>query len=148
MLLAQSEFRAVEPAQLAMLGIEFLAGAHRWPRLVAGLQARMADGAERLAVQMAICQQPRVQDRILAMMWLLAESWGRVTSAGTMLPLALTHETLGALGRRAASDGDARAAELTERGALVHQGDGWLLLEAPPAPPETHKRAPTPGPRA
>ena len=148
MLLAQSEFRAVEPTHLAMLGIEFLAGAHRWPRLVAGLQARMADGAERLAVQMAICQQPRVQDRILAMMWLLAESWGRVTSAGTMLPLALTHETLGALVGARRPTVTLALGELTERGALVHQGHGWLLLEAPPAPPETDKRAPAPGLRA
>ena len=31
------------------------------------------------------------------MMWLLAESWGQVTSAGTTLPLTLTHDTLGGL---------------------------------------------------
>ena len=144
MLLARSEFRAVEPTHLAMLGIEFLAGAHRWPRLVAGLQARMADGAERLAVQMAICQQPRVQDRILAMLWLLAESWGRVTSAGTMLPLGLTHETLGALVGARRPTVTLALRELTERGALVHQGRGWLLLEAPPAPEETGKRIDAP----
>jgi hypothetical protein len=144
MLLARSEIRAVEPTHLAMLGIEFLAGAHRWPRLVAGLQARMADGAERLAVQMAICQQPRVQDRILAMLWLLAESWGRVTSAGTMLPLALTHETLGALVGARRPTVTLALRELTERGALVPQSRGWLLLEAPPAPPDTDKRIDAP----
>jgi hypothetical protein len=148
MFLAQSEFRAVEPTQLALLGIEFLAGARRCPRLVAGLQARMADGAERLAVQMAICQQPRVQDRILAMMWLLAESWGRVTSAGTMLPLALTHETLGGLVGARRPTVTLALRELTERGALVHQSPGWLLLEAPLAPLETEKRSPTPVLRA
>ena len=134
---ARSEWRAAEPTHLAMLGIEFLAGAHRWPRLVAGLQARMADGVERLAVQMAICQQPRVQDRILAMLWLLAESWGRVTPAGTLLPLALTHETLGALVGARRPTVTLALRELTERGALIHERVGWLLLEAPPTPPET-----------
>jgi CRP/FNR family cyclic AMP-dependent transcriptional regulator len=139
MLVAQSECRAVEFTHLAMLGIEFLAGAHRWPRLIAGLHARIADGIERLAVQMSICQQPRVQDRILAMLWLLAESWGRVTSAGTMLSLALTHETLGALVGARRPTVTLALRELTERGALVHQDRGWLLLEPPPAPPETDK---------
>jgi hypothetical protein len=131
-LLAQSDCRAVAPSHVAMLGIEFLAGAHRWPRLIAGLHARMADGQERLATQLAICQLPRVQDRILAMLWLLAESWGRVTSGGTALSLSLTHEALGALVGARRPTVTLALSELTERGALVHQDQGWLLLEPPP----------------
>ena len=50
-----------------------------------------------MTVQLVICQLPRVEDRVLAVLWLLAESWGHVTPAGVRLPLALTHETLGAL---------------------------------------------------
>jgi CRP/FNR family transcriptional regulator, cyclic AMP receptor protein len=134
MLLVQSECRAVDPTHLAVLGIEFLAGAHRWPRLIAGLQARMADSQERLVTQLAICQLPRVQDRILAMLWLLADSWGRVTPAGTSLSLSLTHEALGALVGARRPTVTLALRELTERGALVHQDRGWLLLEPPPAP--------------
>jgi hypothetical protein len=134
-LLAQSDCRAVAPSHVAMLGIEFLAGAHRWPRLIAGLHARMADGQERLATQLAICQLPRVQDRILAMLWLLAESWGRVTSVGTALSLSLTHETLGALIGARRPTVTLALRELTERGALVHQDQSWLLLEPPTRPP-------------
>jgi hypothetical protein len=134
MLVVQSESRAVDPTHVAMIGIEFLAGAHRWPRLIAGLQSRMADGQERLAMQLAICQLPRVQDRILAMLWLLAESWGRVTSAGTSLSLSLTHEALGALVGARRPTVTLALRELTERGALVHQDRSWLLLEPPPAP--------------
>lgn len=135
MLLLQSECRAVDPTHVALLGIEFLAGAHRWPRLIAGLQGRMADGQERLATQLAICQLPRVQDRILAMLWLLAESWGRVTSAGTTLSLSLTHEALGALVGARRPTVTLALRELSDRGALVHQDRSWLLLEPPPAPP-------------
>jgi CRP/FNR family transcriptional regulator, cyclic AMP receptor protein len=134
MLVVQSESRAVDPTHVAMIGIEFLAGAHRWPRLIAGLQSRMADGQERLAMQLAICQLPRVQDRILAMLWLLAESWGRVTSAGTSLSLSLTHEALGALVGARRPTVTLALRELTERGALVHQDRSWLLLEPPPSP--------------
>jgi hypothetical protein len=134
MLLAESDCRAVDPTHLAMLGTEFLAAAHRWPRLIAGLQARMSDGQERLAMQLAICQLPRVQDRILAMLWLLAESWGRVTSTGTRLSLSLTHEALGALVGARRPTVTLALRDLTERGALVHQDRSWLLLEPPSTP--------------
>ena len=97
MLLVDSGCRAVSTTQLAMLGKDVLVGGHRWPRLVAGLHSRTAEQIERVAVQLAICQLPRVEDRLLALFWLLAEQWGRVTPGGTVLPLALTHETLGAL---------------------------------------------------
>lgn len=134
-LVVESDCRAIDGTHLAMLGIEFLAGARRWPHLVVGLQARTADGAERLAVQLAICQLPRVQDRVLAMLWLLAESWGRVTSSGTTLSLSLTHQALGALVGARRPTVTLALGELAERGAVVQQDDRWLLLEPPPQPP-------------
>jgi CRP/FNR family cyclic AMP-dependent transcriptional regulator len=137
-LVVQSDWRAVDGTRLAVLGIEFLASSHRWPRLVAGLQARTADGTERLATQLAICQLPRVQDRLLAMLWLLAESWGHVTPSGTTLSLSLTHETLGALVGARRPTVTLALRELAERGALVHQDRGWLLLEAPNGPVGSH----------
>jgi len=130
-LVAEYECRAVEQTKLAFLGIEFLAAAHHWPRLIAGLQSRTADGMDRLATQLAICQLPRVQDRLLAMLWLLAESWGHVTSSGTTLSLTLTHEALGALVGARRPTVTLALRELAQIGALVHQDRGWLLLEAP-----------------
>lgn len=133
----ESDYSAVDSTHLAFVGIEFLAVAHRWPRLIAGLQGRMADGQERLATQLAICQLPRVQDRLLSMLWLLAESWGRVTSAGTTLSLLLTHEALGTLVGARRSTVTLALRELTDSGALVHQGGTWLLLEPPSTPAQS-----------
>jgi hypothetical protein len=65
-------------------------------------------------------------------MWLLAESWGRVTPAGTTLPLSLTHDALGALIGARRPTVTLALRELTERGAVIRQDQGWLLLEAPP----------------
>jgi CRP-like cAMP-binding protein len=134
MLLVESGCRAVAPTRLAMLGRDVLVGAHRWPRLMAGLHARTAEQIERVAVQLAICQLPRVEDRLLALFWLLAESWGRVTPSGTVLPLALTHETLGALVGARRPTVTLALGELAERGAVLRQGRTWLLVEHPPAP--------------
>ncbi|HUE25664.1 MAG TPA: helix-turn-helix domain-containing protein, partial [Solirubrobacteraceae bacterium] len=75
---------------------------------------------------------PRVDQRLLAVMWLLAESWGRVTPAGTTLPLSLTHDALGALIGARRPTVTLALRELTERGAVIRQDQGWLLLEAPP----------------
>ena len=94
------------PTRLVLLGERLLIAARRWPWIVSSLNVRMLDYSERLATQLAICQLPRVEDRIMALMWLLAESWGRVTPAGIRLPLSLSHEVLGGAGRSAASNGD------------------------------------------
>jgi hypothetical protein len=129
MLLVDSGCRAVATTQLAMLGKDVLVGAHRWPRLVAGLHARTTEQIERVAVQLAICQLPRVEDRLLALFWLLAEQWGRVTPGGTVLPLALTHETLGALVGARRPTVTLALGELSDRGAVLRQGRAWLLVE-------------------
>jgi hypothetical protein len=96
------------------------------------LHARSAEQAERISAQLAICQLPRVTDRLLATMWMLAETWGRVTPAGVTLPLALTHGAFGALVGARRPTVSLAMAELAERGAIVRQRASWLLLERPP----------------
>jgi CRP-like cAMP-binding protein len=127
----QSTLSAPAPVMLALLGTEVLLAARRWPRLVAGLHVRIAEQTDRVAAQLTICQFPRVDQRLLAMMWLLAETWGHVTTAGTRLPLSLTHDALGALVGARRPTVTLALGELTERGAIVRQESGWLLLEAP-----------------
>jgi DNA-binding transcriptional MocR family regulator len=71
------------------------------------------------------------------MLWLLAESWGHVTSVGTTLPLSLTHDVLGELIGARRSTVTLALTELSDRGAIVRQDRGWLLLEPPPTGAET-----------
>jgi CRP-like cAMP-binding protein len=130
--LSDSSIQAAAPTRLAMLGNELLAGVRRWPQLMAGLHVRSAQQAERLAAQLVICQMPRVEDRLMALLWLLADSWGRVTVNGTTLPLSLTHGTLGALIGARRPTVTLALGELTERGAIVSQDQGWLLVEEMP----------------
>jgi hypothetical protein len=123
--------RAIADVRLALLGHDFLAAARRWPGLIAALHVRTAEQAERVGAQVVICQLPRVADRLLAMMWLLADSWGRVTAAGVMLPVVLTHEALGELIGARRPTVSLALAELIDRGSVVRQQSGWLLLEGP-----------------
>jgi CRP-like cAMP-binding protein len=128
-LVAGSGRRAIADTRLAILGHDFLVAARHWPGLIVAFHIRALEQAERVSAQVAICQLPRVADRVLAMMWLLAESWGRVTASGVTLPVVLTHEALGALIGARRPTVSLALAELTERGAIVRQQTGWLLLE-------------------
>lgn len=132
--LSEAEFRAPARLRIALFGNDLLTAAYRWPRLIQGLHACFGDQLQRLGAQLVICQLPRVDERVLAMMWLLAESWGQVTPGGVRLPLALTHETLGALVGARRPTVTLALRKLTRQGAILHQDTGWLLLEAPPSP--------------
>jgi CRP-like cAMP-binding protein len=131
MLVGEVATRAVPDTQLALLGRELLIATHRWPALLRGLHLRYAQQADRLATQLVICQLPRVDQRLLSLMWLLAESWGRVTPTGTTLPVKLTHDVLGALIGARRPTVTLALRDLAERGAVVRQDRGWLLLEHP-----------------
>ncbi len=136
-LLADSLCHTGPSTKLALLGDDLLRAARRSPRILIGIQVRMAEQIERVATQLVICQLPRVADRLLAMLWLLAESWGRVTPSGTTLPLSLTHEVLGALVGARRPTVTLALGELADRGAVVQRDGGWLLLERPEKPPRT-----------
>jgi hypothetical protein len=127
-----------------MLGNDFLAALFRSPRLVEALCVRVGDQMQRLTAQLVICQLPRVDDRVLSMMWLLADAWGQVTPSGVRLPLALTHETLGALVGARRPTVTLALRKLGQQGAIVQQDSGWLLLAAPPdaGQPQTNLPAP------
>jgi CRP/FNR family transcriptional regulator, cyclic AMP receptor protein len=151
-ILGHSSYRASGQLRLAMLDDRVLLTARRFPRLFAALQIRLAEQHQRLAAQLVICQLPRVEDRLLALMWLLAETWGRVTASGTVLPLALTHDALGELIGARRPTVTLALKELADRGSLFRQDGEWLLLEPPPqgpgpapvkADPELTSTAPT-----
>ena len=118
--------------RLALFGSRTLLALAHWPQLLVGLYRRLTQQGERLAAQLLVCQLPRVEDRVLALLWLLAERWGRVTTAGTRLPLVLTHESIGTMVGAQRPTISLALRELTDRGALVREQDGWLLLAPPP----------------
>jgi len=130
------------PTRLVLLDDQLLIGARRWPWIVSGLYARMLEHSERLATQLAICQLPRVEDRLMALMWLLAELWGRVTTAGIRLRISLSHEVLGGLVGARRPTVTLALSKLAEEGSLIRHDDEWLILDAPVAPVSTEATAP------
>ncbi len=106
----------------------------QWPEIFAALMDRAARRAERLVVTQAIAHLTRVDDRLLALLWLLAERWGRVVPGGVLVSLRLPHRTLaGMVGARRPSVTTALG-QLMARGAIERRADGaWILRGAPPS---------------
>lgn len=129
--LLRSRWQAATEVQVALLDDHLLAATRHFPRLVTGLQTRVAEQLQRVSAQMVICQMPRVEDRVLAMLWLLAESWGRMTASGTVVPVTLTHDTLGELIGAKRSTVTLAVTHLVEDGAVIRNNRGWLLLQRP-----------------
>jgi CRP/FNR family transcriptional regulator, cyclic AMP receptor protein len=119
---------AVEmPARIALLDERFMTATRLYPAAGRWVLAKLSAQADRVARQAAILGLPRVEDRVLATFWHLAEVWGRVRGDGVLLPVPLTHERIGRMTgaqrptvslalRALADDGDARRV-----------ADGWLL---------------------
>jgi CRP/FNR family transcriptional regulator, cyclic AMP receptor protein len=117
--------------KVALLDQKLLSGACRWPGITAGLLRRMAQQTEASAVHLAIAQLPRANDRLLAIMALLAGRWGQVTSDGTMIPLALTHASLGELIGSSRPTVTIALSHLARHGHLLKHDHGWLLPHQP-----------------
>jgi CRP/FNR family cyclic AMP-dependent transcriptional regulator len=118
----------VTPIELLVLDDRFLGGVQRYPRLVGRLMDAVAAQASRACAQQAISQLPRVEDRIVALFWQLANRWGRVRPEGVVFDLPLTHRALGRLVGAQRSTVSLGLQSLAADGRLVRRGDGsWIL---------------------
>jgi CRP/FNR family transcriptional regulator, cyclic AMP receptor protein len=123
--------------RVAVLDRQFELAVVRWPGVLAELMGRAAQRFSSLALRLAIAQLPRLESRLLALLWHLADRWGVDEAGGVRLPIRLTHSQLAAmvLGRRPSVS--TALTELAQRGLVMRQDDGWLLLGDPPT--ELHK---------
>ena len=123
----------VEPGRIARLDRELTTAVGHWPELVAELVSRAVRRAQWLAVRQAIGQLIRIDARLLALFWHLADRWGRVESDGVVVPLRLTHEMIARLAGAQRPSVTIALGELSERELLVRRPDrSWRLSGDPP----------------
>jgi CRP-like cAMP-binding protein len=130
------EWTALNHVRLAVIDHALAVRAAQWPEIFAALVERAARRAERLVVMQAIANLTRVDDRLLALLWCLAERWGRVVPGGVLVSLRLPHRTLaGMVGARRPSVTTALG-QLMARGEIERRPDGtWILRGDPPEGP-------------
>jgi CRP/FNR family cyclic AMP-dependent transcriptional regulator len=108
-----------------------------YPEVNAAVIDRVNERALRLAVTQAISQLNRVDRRLLALFWHLAERWGRMTPEGVALPMTLSHRMLGQLVGARRPTVSTALSELVKEGEVARRNDGtWMLTGAPVGVPE------------
>jgi CRP/FNR family cyclic AMP-dependent transcriptional regulator len=123
----------LSPLTLAVLDRRLAAELTRYPEITSTLFDRLSERSLRLATTQAISQLTRVDRRLKALFWHLAERWGRVSGDGVIVPLALTHRILGQLVGARRPTVSSALSELVTHGELVRRPDGsWLLRGDPP----------------
>jgi CRP/FNR family cyclic AMP-dependent transcriptional regulator len=123
-----SAWRAAGGAAVALLDDRFLLAARRWPRLAAVVYERLSEQVEIGAVRAAIVALPRVEQRVVALFWHLADRWGVVRPEGVIVRLALTHELIGRLVGAQRPTVSLALHTLAEQGFLRRDdADGWIL---------------------
>jgi CRP/FNR family cyclic AMP-dependent transcriptional regulator len=123
----------VAETTVAVLDRRVAAQAGGQPEIFTALLESVSARAARLAVMQTIAHLRRVEQRVHAVLWHLADRWGRVTSSGVLVPLALSHRMLAQL------VGARRPTVTTAVARLVRAGEvaradrrGWLLTGEPP----------------
>ena len=139
----EAVWSVLSTVSLAVLDRRFAAEVARYPEVTAALFDRLGERSLRLATTQAISQLTRVDRRLKALFWHLAERWGRVSGDGVVVPLALTHRILGQLVGARRPTVSTALSELAEREELVRRPDGSWLLRGDPPDAQTLARKPS-----
>jgi CRP/FNR family cyclic AMP-dependent transcriptional regulator len=129
----QTAWMALSPATLAWIDGGITRRLGRYPALAARLFERALRNSRQLAAQLAIVHQPRVEDRLLLVLWQLAGRWGQLRRDGLLVPARLTHALLAELVAARRPTVTSALSQLARRGRLRQVEEGWLLLGGPPA---------------
>src|SRR5215212_3170766 len=140
----EAVWSVLSPVTVAALDRHFAVELARYPEITSVLLDRFGERSIRLATTQAISQLTRVDRRLRALFWHLAERWGRVSSQGVIVPLALTHRILGQLVGARRPTVSTALAELAERGELIRRPDGSWLLRGDPPDAQSLARRPAP----
>ena len=91
------QWRALRPTRLALLDEDFVDRVRPFPQVVRALLSRACRRTAELDVLRAITSQPRLEVRLVLLLWHLAARWGKVEPSAVRLCLPLTHRLLGQL---------------------------------------------------
>lgn len=120
-------WRALTPARFALLDSEFGERVRSWPQISAGLFRRAERRSDDLDVMRAIACQPRLEVRLVLLLWHLAARWGRVEPTGLRLSLPLTHRLLGQLVAAERPSVSHALHRLAEAGIVTGSAGDWHL---------------------
>lgn len=132
------EWTVLAPTRMAVLDFEFAHAIAPWPEIHGELVDRALRRSRSQAVLAATSHIKRVDVRLLALFWHMAERWGRVTPEGIVLRVRLTHARLASLVGAQRPSVTTALTRLTGRGLLRRTESGDFVLD-PSAPDELER---------
>lgn len=127
------DWRVLAPARIAVLDGDFMRRVASWPQIPAALMYRGILRARSLTLLLAISALPRVDERVLLVLWHLADRWGRVTPEGVVLEIPVTQEQISMMIGAQRPSVTTAITQLRAEGRLEAVSRGVWLLH-PPAP--------------
>ena len=124
---SETGWRALWPSRLALLDSDFTDRVRSWPQLLQAVFRRAERRSTELDVLRAISCQPRLEVRLVLLLWHLAGRWGRVEPAGFRLSLPLTHRLLGQLVAAERPSISHALRRLSEAGIVTGAAGDWHL---------------------
>jgi CRP/FNR family cyclic AMP-dependent transcriptional regulator len=120
-------WRALSPTRLALLDSDFAERVRFWPQILRALVRRAERRTADLATLRAISSQPKLEMRLVLVLWHLAARWGRVEPSGLRLSLPLTHRLLGQLVAAERPSISHALARLSGAGIVTGSAGDWHL---------------------
>lgn len=121
-------WEALTRVSVAVLDARFCRVLRPWPQVHAALLGRALRRARWQAMQAAINAHPTVEERLLLLFCHLGERMGRVTSAGVVLDLPLSHRLLSHVVRSLRPSVTTALLRLRDDGRLIREdGHRWRI---------------------
>jgi len=131
----------LEATTCAVLDDGFARRLAPFPEVHTMLIDRVTERAHRLALTQAISQLNGVEHRIHALLWHLAERWGRITPRGTAISMTLPHRVISQLVGARRPTVSTALGQLADAGTIERLPDGgWLLVGTPVGAPSLATR--------
>ncbi len=121
------EWAVLAPVRLALLDGRLHTIARHQPPLMSAILERAAQQMRNAFLQQAISQLPRVEERLLALFWSIADRQGIVRADGVWLELSATHDMLAHMVGAQRPTVSIGLARLADGGLLRAEDGGWLL---------------------
>lgn len=138
----ETSFRVMQRLNVALLDLAFAARLGPYPEISAALVGRALQRSRTLAVNIAIAHHPRIDHRLLLLLWHVADRWGRVTPTGIRIPLRLPHTLLADLVAARRPSVTSGLQKLEREGRVTRDEDHIFFLHGEP-PTELYEVAAT-----
>lgn len=127
-----SGWRCLRDCTVAVLDLDFARRIAPYPEIQGQLLARALRRSRHLAITLAILNQPKIDRRLLMLLWHMADRWGVMRGGHVLLPMQFPHAVLAELLAARRPTITTTLGALQRSGQISHTLDGWILRAPPP----------------